>query len=312
MRERLSGLIDPEIYSKFGCYVGSATVSADPDVRSERLMHRALEEAMHESATREAIDAEDRIRKLKGIIDAEEVHTLVHPIFDLRDMSIIGYEALSRGPIGSEFEHPDKLFKVAYDADLVLRLERLCRKRAIEAAATLPEGRKIFLNVEPEAVGDPELREIVTSTILSHASISPDRIVLEITERAAINDFVAFRATLELLRALGFSISVDDAGAGYASLQCLAEVHPEWLKIDLSLVRGCDGDEVRRCLITSLVTFADSAGVKLVAEGIETADELMMVRQLGVRYGQGFYFGRPVEAFPDDSVYAHATTMLEP
>lgn len=305
VRERLAEIIEPEIFSKFGCYVGSATVAADDNLRSERLVHMALDQAMHESSTREQLDSENRIARLRQIIDAGEVHTLVHPIFDLSDMSVIGYEALSRGPVGSEFEHPDKLFKVAYDADLVLRLERLCRKRAIEAAAELPLGRMIFLNVEPEAVGDPELREIVTSTLLLQADVDPRRIVLEITERAAIEDFVTFRATLELLRALGFSISIDDAGAGYASLQCLAEVHPEWLKIDLTLVRGCDGDDVRRCLIESLVTFATAAGVKLVAEGIETESELAMVRKLGVRYGQGFYFGEPGPPFPPDSLFDH-------
>ncbi|MBS3955977.1 MAG: GGDEF domain-containing protein [Clostridiales bacterium] len=305
VRERLAHVIEPTVYSKFGCYVGSATVAADPNVRSERLVHRALDAAMQESASREALDAEKRADHLRHIIDTRDVRTLVHPVFDLRDMSVVGYEALSRGPAGTEFEHPDKLFKVAYDTDLVMRLERLCRTRAIEAAAGLPEGRLLFINVEPEAVGDPHLRDMVKSSILDHARIEPESIVLELTERAAINDFVAFRATLELLRALGFSISVDDAGAGYASLQCLAEVNPEWLKIDLSLVRGCDGDDIRRSLITSLVTFADSASVKLVAEGIETAEELAMVRSLGVRYGQGFYFGRPVEPFPDDTEYAH-------
>ncbi len=303
VRDRLAELVAPEIYSKFGCYVGSATVAAEDNTRSERLVHQALDKAMHDSATREAVDAEKRIARLKQIIDAGDVRTLVHPIVDLSSMRVVAYEALSRGPAGSEFEHPDKLFKVAYDADLVMRLERLCRKRAIEAAASMPEGRKLFLNVEPEAVADPELRDIVTNTLLEDSPVEPDRIVLELTERAAISDFVAFRATLELLRALGFSISVDDAGAGYASLQCLAEVRPEWLKVDLSLVRGCDGDEVRRSLITSLVTFAQSAGVNLIAEGIETEAELDMVRRLGVKFGQGFYFGKPAEPFPADTEY---------
>lgn len=303
VREQLREVMDPALYAKFGCYTGSSTIMTDANVRLERLVHDGLERALEDSYTREAADAEERRERLQEIIAEEAVRTLVHPLFDLRDMSVVGYEALSRGPEGGEFEHPDKLFKVAYDADLVLQLERLCRKKAIEAAKRLPEGRLLFMNIEPESIGDPELRDVMFSTLLADAELTPDRIVLEITERTAIVDFCAFRSTLEYLRALGFSVAVDDAGAGYGSLQCLAEVHPEWLKVDISLVRNVDTDLVRRQLISSLVMFADEIGVNLVAEGIETREELAALRELGVRYGQGFLFTRPVEPFPEDREY---------
>ncbi len=269
-------------------------------MRLERLVHEALDEAINDSNTREEADAAARRRRLSDIIDAEGVRTLVHPILDLDTMTPIGYEALSRGPADSEFERPDKLFRVAYDSDLVLRLERLCRKKALTAAADLPEGRLLFMNIEPDAVGDPELREILTSSLFTQSHITPDKVVLEITERSAITDFPAFRSTLEYLRTLGFACAVDDAGAGYGSLQCLAEVQPEWLKIDMSLVRDCDSDEVRAGLIGSLVTFGESVGVELIAEGVETEEELVAIRELGVRYAQGFLFARPSEPFPTD------------
>ncbi len=303
IKEILEVAVEPDIYRKFGCYVGAATITHDSNTRLERLVHAGLDAALHDSATREAVDAETRKRRLKEIIEAEDVRTLVHPIFDLTDMSIIGYEALSRGPEKSEFERPDKLFKVAYDSDLVMHLERICRKKAIQAAAGLPEGRKMFINIEPDAVSDPELREVMSNTLLVRSLITPDRIVLELTERTAVQDFLAFRATLEYLRALGFSIAVDDAGAGYGSLQCLAEVRPEWLKVDISLIRGCDSDEVRCSLIHSLVQFSETMGVSLIAEGIETVAELHQVRRLGVRYGQGFLFSLPCPPFPDDAIF---------
>ncbi len=301
VRERLVDIMEPALFKKFGCYVGASTIQFEENVRLERLVHHGLEEALADSTSREELDAEQRKTALREIIAQEQVRTLVHPIFDLQDMSVVGYEALSRGPVDSEFERPDKLFKVAYDADLVLKLERLCRKKAIEAAASIPDGRLLFINIEPEAVADPELREIMTTTLLAQSTITPDRIVLEITERSAIADFVSFRSTLEYVRALGFKIAVDDAGAGYGSLQCLAEVHPEWLKVDLSLVRDCDTDDVRASLIASLVTFADRMGVNLIAEGIETTEELATLREIGVRYAQGFLFTVPVEPFPADS-----------
>jgi EAL domain-containing protein (putative c-di-GMP-specific phosphodiesterase class I)/GGDEF domain-containing protein len=300
VREELGTSMSPALFRKFGCYVGSSTIKADPRMRLERLVHEGLEAALNESSTREARDAADRKLRLAEIIDKGEVRTLVHPVLKLDDMSVIGYEALSRGPEGGEFERPDKLFKVAYDADLVLRLERLCRRQAIRAAADLPEGRLLFMNIEPEAIGDPELRDVMFTALLSDAAITPDRIVLEITERTAITDFPSFRSTLEYLRALGFSVAVDDAGAGYGSLQVLAEVRPEWLKIDISLIRGVDADEVRRQLVSILVLFAKRMGVRLIAEGIETQQELETLKELGVGYGQGFLFTEPVPPFPPD------------
>lgn len=304
VRQQLSEAMDPALYKKFGCYVGASTIEHDANVRLERLVHAGLDQALADSSSREAIDARHRQERLREIIAGEQVRTLVHPVFKLDTMEVVGYEALSRGPEDSEFERPDKLFRIAYDADLVLRLERLCRKKALEAAGSMPDGRLLFLNVEPDAVSDPELREIMTTSLLTATNITPDRIVLEITERSAITDFTAFRSTLEYLRALGFNIAVDDAGAGYGSLQCLAEVRPEWLKIDISLIRGIDADEVRSQLVASLVQFADRIGVSLIAEGVETQGELDAIRKLGVEYAQGFLFSLPVAPFPDDADFA--------
>lgn len=300
VRSKLAERLEPALYKKFGCYVGASTVRMDEQLRLERLVYDALEKALTESHAREAADGCERVARLRTILAAEEIRTLMHPVFDIETMEVIGYEALSRGPVDSEFERPDKLFAIAYDADLVMRLERVCRKRALDMAKTMPEGRLLFLNVEPEAVADPHLRE-TASAFPQGGGVDPHSIVLEITERAAVSDFAAFRSTLEYIRALGFSVAVDDAGAGYGSLQCLAEVHPEWLKVDISLVRGCDGDDVRAALIDSLVTFASRVGSKLIAEGIETEAELDRVRSLGVRYAQGFLLATPAEGFPDDA-----------
>lgn len=300
IRQELKAALDPALFPKFGCYVGAATVRHDPKLRLERIVHDALDRALAQADSREAQDAEERKARLLEIIESGDVRTFVHPIMRLVDLTVIGYEALSRGPEASEFERPDKLFKVPYDADLVLKLERLCRQRALETARDLPAGRLLFINIEPEAVADPELRDVVFSSLLADSELSPSSIVLEITEHTAISDFASFRSTLEYLRTLGFAVAVDDAGAGYGSLQCLAEVRPEWLKIDMSLVRGVDADEVRSQLIGGIVAFATRIGVQLIAEGIETREELQKLRELGVEFGQGFLFTVPVLPFPAD------------
>ncbi len=299
VREKLAQKVDAELFSKFGCYVGASTICRDDEVRLERAVYEGLQEALADSHHRVTEDASERRARLRAILGTEDIHTVAHPILDLDSMDIIGYEALSRGPVNSEFEHPEKLFAAAYDGDLVMRLERVCRKRALEMASSIPDGRLLFLNIEPEAVADPQLRDAVTASMMAKGPLPPSSIVLEITERAAITDFSAFRATLDYVRALGFQVAVDDAGAGYGSLHCLAELRPEWLKVDLSLVRDCDTDDVRRTLIESLVTLSQRMGSKLIAEGIETVDELETVRALGVRYGQGFLFAHPAPGFPE-------------
>ncbi len=296
----LAERIEPEVFSKLGCHVGCSTISSDPDARPERLVYEGLDRAMDSSSSRVATDARRREARLREILDTEAIDTLVHPVVDLTDMRVIGYQALSRGPADDGFERPDKLSRVAYDPDLVIRLERLCRKKALEAAEAMPDGRLLFVDLEPDAVADPQLRDAALSSLLAEGPLTPERIVLEITERSAAVDFRAFRSTLEYLRALGFGVAVGDAGAGYGSLRCLGEVRPEWLKVDLSPVRGCDGDETRRGLIESLAVFAEKTGVGLIAEGIETREELDTLRGLGVRYGQGSLFSLPVEPFPAD------------
>jgi EAL domain-containing protein (putative c-di-GMP-specific phosphodiesterase class I) len=300
MEVELAGDIEPELLLQFGCYCGAATIKQDPSVRTERLVYLGLETALDATQHREAETARTHRERLLEIIEEEQVTTVVHPVVRLDDLTIVGYEALTRGPVGEEFEWPAMLYKTAYDADLVIKLERLCRRRALEAAVELPEGKLLFLNVEPMSVTDPQLRDDTLATLMTRASLPPAQVVLEITERHAIQDFAVARGALEYLRALGFSIAVDDAGSGYCSFQCLAEIRPEWLKLDFSLVRGIETDDVRQQLVKSLVDYSGGLGVGLVAEGIESETELGVLRALGVEYGQGFLFTRPVEPFPAD------------
>ncbi len=300
IRNELEETIPLEMFRKFGCYVGWSLVEYRENIRLERLVYEGLEAALASSCAREEEAAAERSSRLRAVLNSESIHTVVLPIFDLGTGEVIGYEALSRGPRDTEFEHPDKLFSAAYDADLVMRLERICRKSAFATAEALPEGRKLFVNIEPEAVGDPQLRDVMSMQLVEGKALSPSEVVLELTERAAVNDFSTFRSTLEYLRALGFAIAVDDAGAGYGSLQALAEVRPEWLKVDLSLIRNVDSDEVRARLVESLVTFCTKVGSHLIAEGIETEAELETLQAMGVRYGQGFLLGEPVAPFPVD------------
>ncbi|MCK4728301.1 MAG: EAL domain-containing protein [Desulfobacterales bacterium] len=291
--------LDYALFQKFGCYVGNAILNYDKNVRLERQLYTALQEALADSASEKDKDAKRRLEQLKKIIEEEEIYTLFHPIVRLPEYEIIGYEALSRGPGQGEFERPDKLFKVAYESDLLIELERLCRKKALTAASSMKPEHMLFLNVEPDSVNDPELRQIAASTLLLDSSLTPDRIVLEITERSAIMAFSAFRSALEYFRALGFRIAIDDAGAGYATLQSIIELKPDFIKLDMSLIRDIDSDNVKQQLVKALKRFGQETGVSMIAEGIETKGELRTLLEMDIDLGQGFVFAYPSEPFPN-------------
>ena len=236
---------------------------------------------------------------LLTIIGNEDVSTLMQPILDVRAMSIIGYEALSRGPAGSVFQNAETLFQSARAFGLSQALDRVCLKKALRAAADIPGDRLLFLNIEPEGLADPGVQDDLV-TLSSSALLQPNRVVLELTERGMIVDFDEFRADLANLRELGFRVAIDDAGAGHSCLQSLVEVRPDWVTLDMSLIRGVDTNEVKRDLVASLIGFGERTGMKLITEGIETMSQLTTLQSLGARYGQGFLLSRPRPPFPDD------------
>lgn len=287
---------DPSLYETFGCYLGGTILKESEQLSLDRLVYRGLESALREAEDEQAKDADKRTNALQQIINEERIRILYQPVVHLSTRQIIGYEALSRGPAETEFERPGKLFRVAYEADLVLKLERLCRRKALQGAERLAPRHLLFLNVEPESVEDFQLRQVVTGDILQ-PNLKLEQIVLEITERSAVINFRAFRDTVEYFRNLGFKISIDDASGGYTSLQCIAELVPDFIKADMSLIRGIDRDPVKQQLVRTFSDLADKAKVAMAAEGIETVEEYKTLIKLGVQVGQGYLFAYPAEPF---------------
>ncbi|MDO8886916.1 GGDEF domain-containing phosphodiesterase [Candidatus Oleimmundimicrobium sp.] len=295
--ETIRNSLDYALFKKFGCYVGCAILNYNKNIRLERQLYTTLEEALKDSATTQQKDIKRRMTKLKKIIENEEIYSLFQPIVKLPEYKIIGYEALSRGP-GGEFERPDKLFTIACASELVIELERLCRKKALSAASNINPKHLLFLNVEPDSVNDPELRQIAASHLLMDSSLNSNHIVLEVTERAAIENFSVFKNALEYFRALGFKIAIDDGGAGYATLESMVELKPDFIKIDMSLIRNIDTDSVKQQLVKALINFGKETNIKMIAEGIETKAELKTLLELDIHLGQGYVFAYPSEPFP--------------
>jgi EAL domain-containing protein (putative c-di-GMP-specific phosphodiesterase class I) len=231
------------------------------------------------------------------VLLTDQLSTVFQPIVELRRRRVLGYEALSRGPAGSVYQMPLRLFEMAAEADLVFELDRKCRRRALVSAAALPAGAKLFVNVFPSAMYDPEFQGAALVALAESHGLTPDRVVLEITEKSAIENYGVFVEALVELTRHGFSIAVDDVGAGYSGLEKIAHLNPRYLKFDRELVRNIDSSYIRREMTRALKAFADRIGSTIIAEGIEREGELQTLLELGIEYGQGYLLGRPAAAF---------------
>lgn len=206
------------------------------------------------------------------------------PIVRLCDDRVVGYEALTRFDDTSR-PTADIFAAAAVTGSGVDDLELRALRCAVDQLPQIPDHLWLGVNLSPRAVFDPRVPELLEPVA--------DRIVLEITEHAQVHDYAALRRRLWTLRQMGAKLSVDDAGAGFASFRHVLELRPDSIKLDADLTHGIDQDPVRRELADALVTFAHHVGTTLVAEGVETARERRVLLDLGVDHGQGYLFGYP-------------------
>ncbi|MBM7614871.1 EAL domain-containing protein [Alkaliphilus hydrothermalis] len=227
------------------------------------------------------------------ILRNRKVVTYYQPIVSLKDAEIIGYEALSRGPNYSPLHYPNELFGYAKKLNKVWELDLLCRLTAIEKAKEIIGEKYLFINIDSAIVKDPDFKQGFTKEYLAQWGLEPKHIIFEITEHTAIADYKSFKEILENYRGQGYRVAVDDAGEGYAGLRMLAEIRPNFIKIDMGLIRDIDKDMLKRELLKSFQQFSKTTGIKLIGEGIETYDELKTLMEIGIEYGQGYFFQRP-------------------
>jgi EAL domain-containing protein (putative c-di-GMP-specific phosphodiesterase class I) len=283
-----------DLSGRFRSFVGSSRIVVDRKFRIERLVHRGLQEA-RDQVTRQTVRAEIRGGELlQDAISRRDISPVFQPVFDLVTGDMIGIEALSRGPRGSEFESGETLFSLAERTELLMPLERVCRQRSLEAAKGGNSERQIFLNLSPAAASDPEFLGPHFREQLAAVGLAPHRIVLEITERTYSVYEDLFRAVLSKFRSQNFRIAVDDVGTGYSNLSSLADIEPDYLKFDTVFVHGIDRRRVKQDLLEALLSFARKMNTKVIAEGIESREELRVLQSLGVPYGQGFLLARPM------------------
>jgi len=273
--------------------IGYAIAVHNPLMHTERIVRRAVRDAMTVAAHHRQADELQTLERLLDIILRERVVTAYQPILALKERTVLGFEALSRGPRVSGLETADALFGAADRHHLHIELDRLCRRRALLSSGRIPSTAKIFVNTLPATVRDPEFRGRALIDFLDKAQVSPDRIVLEITEKLVIENYHLFREAMAYFTDLGMSFAVDDVGAGYSGLESIARLKPQFLKIDMALVRDVHASLVNREMVKAIIAMGEGIGSTVIAEGIQTDDEANALQKMGIDWGQGYLLARP-------------------
>ena len=240
----------------------------------------------------------EQLHALGSILAQGSLHSLFQPIISLSERRILGYEALSRGPSNSPLHSPLALFCVARQAGRLNELEIACRQSACKRFSEQALPGKLFLNVSPESLLETTHQPGRTLQMLREYGIAPSQIVIELTEQAPTDDFQLLQTALHHYRDMGFSIALDDLGAGYSSLRLWSELRPDYVKIDRHFIDGIHQDALKREFVGSILQIAKASRAQVIAEGIELPEELAVLTEMGVDLIQGYLLCRPQEHPP--------------
>ncbi|MBD1391284.1 GGDEF domain-containing protein [Neiella sp. HB171785] len=231
--------------------------------------------------------------ELTSVIAEQKITSLYQPLVHLQRGSVIGYEALSRGPSDSPLHSPANLFEVAQQTQRLSKLDLLCRLCAIRRFIEFDTQALLFINVSPVTLLSEDHPKGRTLELLEQFGLRPEQVVIELSEQHRVDCPKTLRQAVEHYRKLGFLIAIDDLGAGFSGLKLWSELRPDIIKIDRYFVSQIHSDPLKKEFVRSIVSLAQTTGSKVVAEGIETDEELIQVQELGIDYGQGYLLGHP-------------------
>lgn len=278
---------DGRVYGTFCCFGLRVSDSiAAHDLRAVQMTAQLAGEYL------EAIEAAQRDRRQRGeliekvLADPDAMALVFQPLRDLATMEVVSVEALSRFP--GQPHNPAWFFSEAAAAGLGVALEMRAVCAALDVLPRIPSPVRLNVNVSPDTLCSWEFFEAV-------AGVPRDRLVVEVTEHAAIDDYTELKAASARLSEQGIWLAIDDLGMGFSGLNRILQSSPEELKLDAAVIRDVDSSSVKRALVEALCSFGEHAGFGIVAEGIETAGELRCLRDLGAKIGQGYFLGRPGE-----------------
>lgn len=243
------------------------------------------------------------LEKYKNLISAQELSSLLskggltahfQPILDVKTNTIYGYETLARGVNeDGTLVYPDKLFTWAKDGDMLFYLDRACRESSLKTAAIKNIRAKVFINFIPTAIYDPN--HCLQSTVKWAKSLEfdPKNVIFEVVESENIEDIEHLKNILNFYKSKGFMVALDDVGSGYSSLNMIVQLLPDIVKVDREIVKDIDKNRANQSVFTAIVNIAKENNIKVLAEGIETKEEYLYLKDNGASLVQGYYFAKP-------------------
>ena len=293
---RIGRLTGPYLREKPTIEVGYGFVLHSALESAERQVLRAIEQAMESAELRRRIQDRALRQSVVEIIFNRTVWTAFQPIVELDTRKVIGHEGLSRGPRGSDLEAPLTLFGQAGRYSLVEELERACRRQAFVDWEAFGAPGRLFVNTVPATVRDTTF---LGRGLLDYLGprLSPRNVTLEITERQVIENLNLYREAMHAFLDLGFTFTIDDVGSGYSGLETIARLGAAYLKIDMGLVREVHQKRISQQVVKAILDLGHGMGAVVIAEGIQSEDEAAALLDLGVRFGQGYLFGRPRDPY---------------
>jgi EAL domain-containing protein (putative c-di-GMP-specific phosphodiesterase class I) len=303
LADRIDDLVAPRVArltlafsrERTAVHVGYAFVIFSPLANPVRQLQRLIDEARQSAAFRRALRENKQREDLIEIIHNRRIWTAFQPIVEIQARKVMGHEALARGPRGTDLEPPMSLFATAARHGLVEELERSCRYQAFQDWDVFGGVGRLFINTVPATVRDPSFmgRGIIDAL---GPNLSPRLVTLEITERQVIENLNLYREAMHTFIEMGFSFAIDDLGAGYSGLETLVNLGASYLKIDMGLVRDVHQKRISQQVVRAIADMGTAVGATVIAEGIQTPEEAEALLGLGVRFGQGYLFGRPIDA----------------
>ena len=233
------------------------------------------------------------VREISKIIEYGLIEPYFQPIYFIKPFRLLGVEVLSRPLQGAFFSNTEEMFKAAFKHDMYYSLEALCWQKALEIVALSSRNEQLFFNCNPAILQNPKFRSMLD--VFYRNQIPLNRVVLEITGHSVINQYDVFSRNVKQYRQMGFSLSVDDVGGGYASLKAISTTRPEIVKISSNIVRNVHLEPLKQSVITFLVDFCKTNKIVTVAERVETKEEMDILISLGVDAVQGYYLFRPTD-----------------
>jgi EAL domain-containing protein (putative c-di-GMP-specific phosphodiesterase class I)/GGDEF domain-containing protein len=228
------------------------------------------------------------------VLQERTLSIVFQPIFSFAHGNFLGYEALVRGPAGS-LETPHALFNAAAGHGLVVELNIVCIQEVLRAFARKGLPGNLFLNISPQLILQRGFSQERSARFLADIGMQPSRVVIELTEDYPTFDFRVVKESLQLYRSMGFRVAIDDLGEGFSSLRLWSELKPEFVKADKHFVAGIARDAMKVQFLRAIQQIAENSGSQVIAEGIETAEDFRVVKDIGIACGQGWFIGRPVD-----------------